>query len=39
MGGTCSTNAGAEECLEHMGGKFRRKDITRKTKTYVDGQY
>jgi hypothetical protein len=29
----CSTNEGEEECIEDIGGKARRKDIIRKTKT------
>jgi hypothetical protein len=33
MGGACSTNGGEEECIEDIGGKARRKETTRKTKT------
>jgi hypothetical protein len=32
MGMACSTNGGEEECIEDIGGKARRKEITRKTK-------
>jgi hypothetical protein len=30
---------GEEEGMEDLGGKARRKETTRKTKPYVDGQY
>jgi hypothetical protein len=33
MGRTCSTNGGDEECIEDIGGKARRKETIRKTKT------
>jgi hypothetical protein len=33
MGGACSTNGGEDECIQDIGGKFRRKETTRKTKT------
>jgi hypothetical protein len=33
MGRACSTNDGEEECIEHIGGKSRRKETTGKTKT------
>jgi hypothetical protein len=29
----CSTNGGEEECIKDIGGKARRKEVTRKTKT------
>jgi hypothetical protein len=32
MGRVCSTNGG-EECIEDIGGKVRRKESTRKTRT------
>jgi hypothetical protein len=36
MGGAFSMNGGDEECIYDIGGKARRKETTRKTKTYVD---
>jgi hypothetical protein len=36
MGRACSANGGEEECIKVTGRKVRRKDITRKTNTYVD---
>jgi hypothetical protein len=33
MSRACSTNGGEEECVEDIGGKVRRKETTRKTKT------
>jgi hypothetical protein len=33
MGRACSTNRGEEECIQNTGGKIRRKETTRKTKT------
>jgi hypothetical protein len=33
MGRTSSTNGGEEECIQDIGGKARRKETTRKTKT------
>jgi hypothetical protein len=33
MGREHSTNEGEEKCIEDIGGKARRKDTTRKTKT------
>jgi hypothetical protein len=39
MSRACSTNEADEECIENIGGKNRRKETTRKTKTYVGGQY
>jgi hypothetical protein len=33
MGRACSTNGGEEESIEDIGGKARRKETTRKTKT------
>jgi hypothetical protein len=35
MGRACTTNGVEEECIENIGGKVRRKETTRKTKTYV----
>jgi hypothetical protein len=32
MGRACSTNWGAEECIQNIGGKVSRKLTTRKTK-------
>jgi hypothetical protein len=29
----CSTNGGHEECIQDIGGKARKKETTRKTKT------
>jgi hypothetical protein len=37
MGMACSTNAKEEEYIQDFGGKARRKEITRKTKTYAGG--
>jgi hypothetical protein len=37
MGRTCSTNGGEEEFIKGIDGKARRKETTRKTKTYVGG--
>jgi hypothetical protein len=33
MGRARGTNGGADECIEDIGGKARRKETTRKTKT------
>jgi hypothetical protein len=33
MGRACSRNGGEEECIKDIGGKARRKETTRKTKT------
>jgi hypothetical protein len=33
MGRACSTNGGEEERIKDIGGKARRKETTRKTKT------
>jgi hypothetical protein len=33
MGRPCDTNVREEECIEDTGGKARRKETTRKTKT------
>jgi hypothetical protein len=33
MDRACSTNAGEKEYIEDIGGKARRKETTRKTKT------
>jgi hypothetical protein len=33
MDRACSTNGGEEECIYYIGGKTRRKETTRKTKT------
>jgi hypothetical protein len=33
MGRACSMNGGEEECIEDIGGKSRREEITGKTKT------
>jgi hypothetical protein len=33
MGKACITKKGEEECIENIGGKARRKETTRKTKT------
>jgi hypothetical protein len=37
MGGECSSNRVEEEGIGDIGGKARRKETTRKTKTYVGG--
>jgi hypothetical protein len=37
MGRACNTNGGDEECIQDIGGKARRKETTRKTKTFVGG--
>jgi hypothetical protein len=39
MGRARSTNGGEEDCIKEIGGKARRKETTRKTKTYMGGQY
>jgi hypothetical protein len=39
MGRTCNMNGREEECIYDIGGKARRKDTTRMTKTLVGGQY
>jgi hypothetical protein len=36
MGGACSSNGGEDECKCVIGGKFRRKETTTNTKTWVD---
>jgi hypothetical protein len=33
MGKACTTNGGEEECIQNIGGKERRKETIRKTKT------
>jgi hypothetical protein len=33
MGRACSTNKGEEKCIYDIGGKSRRKETSRKTKT------
>jgi hypothetical protein len=33
VGSDCRTNEGEEECIEDIGGKARRKETTRETKT------
>jgi hypothetical protein len=33
MDRACSTNGGDEECVQGIGGKARRKETTKKTKT------
>jgi hypothetical protein len=33
MGRVCSMNGGEEECIYDIGGKARRNETTRKTKT------
>jgi hypothetical protein len=33
MNRACSTNGGDDECIWDIGGKARRKETTRKTKT------
>jgi hypothetical protein len=33
MGRACSTNGGEEESIEDIGGKVRREETTRNTKT------
>jgi hypothetical protein len=38
MGRACNMNGGEEECIKDTGGKSRRKQTTRKTKTLVGGQ-
>jgi hypothetical protein len=38
MGRACSTK-GEEEYIQDIGGKARKKETTRKTKTQVGGQY
>jgi hypothetical protein len=30
---------GEDECIQDIGGKVRRRETVRKTKTYVGGQY
>jgi hypothetical protein len=37
MGKACSTNREEGECIQGTGGKVRRKENTRKSKTYVGG--
>jgi hypothetical protein len=37
MSKACSTNRGEEEFIWDIDGKARRKEITRKTKTYMGG--
>jgi hypothetical protein len=37
MDRACSKNGGEEECRQDIGGRSRRKETTRQTKTYVDG--
>jgi hypothetical protein len=37
MGGACNTKKGEKERVEVIGGKARRKETTRKTKTKVGG--
>jgi hypothetical protein len=37
VGGACSPNAGKEKCVQVIGGKTRRKETTKKTKTQVGG--
>jgi hypothetical protein len=39
MGRECSTNEVEVECIQVVGGIARRKENTRKTKTYVGEQY
>jgi hypothetical protein len=39
MGRACRTNGGEAVCIWDIGGKARRKEVTRKIKTYVGGQY
>jgi hypothetical protein len=38
MGREHSMNGGEEECIKDTGEKARKKETTRKTKTYVGGQ-
>jgi hypothetical protein len=33
MGRACSTNGGEEVCIKDIGGKARKKETTKKTKT------
>jgi hypothetical protein len=35
----CSTNVGAEECIEDIGENAGRKETAGKTKMYLGGQY
>jgi hypothetical protein len=37
MGGACNTDGRDEECMWDIGGKVRRKDTIKKTKTEVGG--
>jgi hypothetical protein len=37
MGGACSPNGGKAKCVWVISGKARRKESTRKIKTYVSG--
>jgi hypothetical protein len=39
MGRACITNGGEEVCIKDIGGKARRKETTRKTKTLVGENY
>jgi hypothetical protein len=35
MGGACGMNGGEEECMQYIGGKGRKKETSRKTKTVL----
>jgi hypothetical protein len=37
MGREYSTNGGEEDFIESIGGKYRRKEATRKSNTLMDG--
>jgi hypothetical protein len=39
MDRACSTNGGEEECIQGFVGKARRKEITKKTYTWVERSY
>jgi hypothetical protein len=38
MDRACKTMGGEEKCIWDIGGEARRKETSRKTQTYVDGQ-
>jgi hypothetical protein len=37
MGRACDTHGVEDDCMWGIGGKARRKETTRKTKTYIGG--
>jgi hypothetical protein len=39
MGRACSTHGKEDECIQVSGEKARRKEITKKTLTWVGGYY